>query len=352
MREGNFTNTILSWYARHARDLPWRNTKDPYLIWLSEIILQQTRVNQGLPYFEKIQEAFPTVKDLAKVSETAFLRYWQGLGYYSRARNLLKTAKIISDRGGQFPSSFEELKKLPGIGEYTAAAIASFAFQEAVPVVDGNVFRILSRYFGIRLDISQASSKKYFFDLSRELISRKNPDIFNQAIMEFGSLQCWVKPQCETCPLIQSCFAYNHKEIANLPVKTKSIKMKKRYFHYIFIQRGREFFFQERKGKDIWEGLWEPYLIETNSSELKPSDCKALNYSHLKIITKEKIHQLSHQRIYSNAYFYQESEGFEIPKTLENRWLDAREIELMPKSILVENLINDNHLTGFLSLDK
>ncbi len=352
MKNEKFSEDIIHWYKLNSRDLPWRKTRDPYLIWLSEIILQQTRVNQGLPYFNKISEAFPNVLSLAKADETIFLRYWQGLGYYSRARNLLKTARIIVENGGQFPNSFLELLKLPGIGEYTAAAIASFAFKEKVPVVDGNVFRILSRYFGIDLDISQNSTKKYFFELSKELIPSKNPDIYNQAIMEFGSLQCWVKPDCEVCPLQDSCWAYKNKAIDKLPVKNQKIKIKKRYFHYFFLVKGDKIYFQERSGKDVWEGLWEPYLIESESEEISKQDLQRMNIPQIEILPYQKIHQLSHQKIFSKAYFCQVSDDFFISEKRKNQWLTLQEVDLIPKSILVENLFNYNQVNKFLTLDK
>lgn len=349
MGSHHFTSKIIQWYQVNARELPWRNTQDPYLIWLSEIILQQTRVNQGLPYFQKITEAFPTVEALAAVNETDFLRYWQGLGYYSRARNLLKTARIVHQNNNQFPDNFSELFQLPGIGEYTAAAIASFAFGETVPVVDGNVFRILSRYFGIEKDISLSSTKKYFFDLSKELIDKKNPAIYNQAIMEFGSLQCWVKPQCEVCPLQDSCWAFANNAIQQLPVKTKKLQIKNRYFHYFFIEFEGKIFFQERKNKDVWQGLWEPYLIESDSEEFPVDQLSASDFKNIQILDFKKVHQLSHQKIFANAYFCQIFDKNWIKNSAQNRWLNAGEIDLIPKSTLVENLITHNHLERLLT---
>ena len=210
-----FSNSLTAWYLQNKRDLPWRNTTDPYKIWLSEIMLQQTRVAQGLPYFLRFIESFPTVFDLANASEEEVLKLWQGLGYYSRARNLHATAKIIAnDYGGDFPNNFKELLKLKGVGDYTAAAIASFSFNEVIPVVDGNVYRVLARYFDIETNIALPKAKKEFFELASELISKENPALFNQAIMEFGALQCVPQnPDCSKCVLNSSCLGLQKKKV-------------------------------------------------------------------------------------------------------------------------------------------
>lgn len=252
-----FTNQLIHWYPKNRRELPWRNTKDPYIIWLSEIILQQTRVAQGLPYFTLFLERFPTVQDLASAPEEEILRCWQGLGYYSRARNLHACAKsIVQEYGGVFPSSYNELLSLKGVGSYTAAAIASFAFGQQVAVVDGNVFRVLSRFFGIEDDIGSSGGKKAFEKLANQLIPQENPDIYNQAIMEFGALQCVPKnPDCNSCPLQHSCFAYGDKAVGKFPVKAGKTKIRKRYFQYFHIQCGKEVVINKRTGNDIWMGL-------------------------------------------------------------------------------------------------
>jgi len=221
-----FAKTLTSWYLQNKRDLPWRNTENPYFIWLSEIMLQQTRVAQGLPYFLRFVQSFPTVFDLAKADEEKVLKLWQGLGYYSRARNLHKTAQHIAfELDGVFPNNYNDLLKLKGIGEYTAAAIASFSYHEAVPVVDGNVFRVLARYFDIETDIAQASAKKEFSALAYELMPKDSPALFNQAIMEFGALQCVPRnPDCSICPLNSGCLALQKKKVDQLPVKSKKQK--------------------------------------------------------------------------------------------------------------------------------
>nr|WP_321539525.1 A/G-specific adenine glycosylase [Flavobacterium piscinae] len=221
-----FSNRLIQWYLENKRDLPWRNTTNPYPIWLSEIILQQTRVAQGLPYYERFIETFPTVFDLANASEEQVLKLWQGLGYYSRGRNLHKTAQIIAfELNGTFPTTYTELLKLKGIGSYTAATIASFSQKEVVPVVDGNVFRILARYFDVETDISSATAKKEFTALANELIDSKQPDVFNQALMEFGALQCVPKnPNCSICVFKDSCAALQKKKVDLLPIKLKKRK--------------------------------------------------------------------------------------------------------------------------------
>ena len=261
-----FSKKVVEWYRLNQRSLPWRETKDPFHIWLSEIILQQTRVNQGLPYYEKFIEAFPSVDKLAAASEQKVLRLWQGLGYYTRARNLHKCAKmIVNSYGGSFPASYNELLLLPGIGAYTAAAIASISFNESVAVVDGNVYRVLSRVFGISTEINSPKGKKEFFELANQLIDKKNPAMFNQAVMEFGALFCKpVNPSCESCTFKASCFAYNNNLVASLPVKKKNKPARRRYFYYFVIQSGKSLLMSKRGKKDIWEGLYDFYLLEKN----------------------------------------------------------------------------------------
>src|SRR5690606_28672368 len=218
-----FSQKLISWYLQNKRDLPWRNTKNPYKIWLSEVILQQTRVAQGLPYYENFVKHFPTVFDLAKANEEQVLKIWQGLGYYSRARNLHHTAQYVSENlNGEFPKTYNKLIKLKGIGSYPAAAISSFSNDENVAVLDGNVYRVLSRYFGIETDISSSQGKKEFQEMADEVLDKKRPALFNQAIMEFGALQCVPKnPNCEVCVFNDSCVALQKNKVAQLPVKLK-----------------------------------------------------------------------------------------------------------------------------------
>ncbi|WP_375579469.1 A/G-specific adenine glycosylase [Marivirga tractuosa] len=234
----SFSNSLINWYKNNKRDLPWRNTTDPYKIWLSEIILQQTRVNQGLPYYNKFVSQYPKVLDLAKAPEDEVMRLWQGLGYYSRARNLHECAKsVVKDYNSEFPKAYNELLKLKGVGKYTAAAIASFAFEQAVPVVDGNVFRVLARYFDVSDDISQPKTFTKFFNIAKELIPDDYAASFNQAMMELGATICTPKkPDCENCPLSQECEARIHHKQSELPVKMKKIKIKNRYLYYLIWQ--------------------------------------------------------------------------------------------------------------------
>ena len=263
-----FSNSLIHWYLNNKRDLPWRNTHNPYNIWLSEIMLQQTRVAQGLPYYLDFITTFPTVFDLAKAPEEKVLKHWQGLGYYSRARNLHFTAQYVANElKGEFPNNYKELLKLKGIGEYTAAAIASFSHNEAVPVVDGNVFRVLSRYFDIETDISLATAKKEFSDLALELMPKNDPATFNQAIMEFGATHCKPKnPYCHICPFNEGCLAFNKNRIAELPVKIKSAKAKKKHFNFlVFISEDNKTILEKRESKGIWQNLYQFPLIETES---------------------------------------------------------------------------------------
>lgn len=340
-----FAESLIIWYKDHARDLPWRRTQDPYLIWLSEIILQQTRVVQGLPYYYKLSEAFPTVFDLAAADETTLFRLWQGLGYYSRARNLHKTAKfIVETRGGIFPTSYTELLQLTGVGPYTAAAIASFAFGEASPVVDGNVFRILARHFGIETDILHSSARKEFTRLAQELIPSSDPARFNQAIMEFGSLQCSPAPTCDPCPLISSCFAYQNGRVQDLPVKTKSKAPRIRQFKYFVIEQSGRLLVHQRQVKDIWQGLWEFFCVESNelSEAIDLHPFLSLMMPYAVPLQSPGIHVLSHQKIVSEAWmvYLPADFTFELPENYQ--WILSPEFEQLGKPVLLLNLITDN----------
>ena len=259
-------NALIVWYEENKRDLPWRNTHDPYFIWISEIILQQTRVNQGLPYFHNFVEQFPDVKALATAPEEKVLRAWQGLGYYSRARNLHAAAKFIYyNLEGNFPKSFSSLLNLKGVGEYTAAAIASFAYKEKVPVLDGNVMRVLSRLFDLQDDIKLPATRKKMLTLAGEIIPGDKPDLFNQAIMEFGALHCTpVNPACSACVLNVECEAFKNKTQNQRPVKSQKVTVKERYFNYIVFKQENGVYMKQRKGGDIWQGLFDFYLYETD----------------------------------------------------------------------------------------
>ncbi len=306
----DFARLITRWYKENKRDLPWRNSKDAYFIWLSEIILQQTRVAQGTPYYLAFTENFPTVFDLANASEQEILKLWQGLGYYSRARNLHQTAQFLTSHfNGEFPNNYDELLKLKGVGEYTAAAIASFCFDEAVPVVDGNVFRVLARVFNIQTDIQSAGAKKEFKALAQELMPKKESALFNQAIMEFGALQCVPKsPNCTVCPLNQGCLAFRDKLVDSLPVKQKKLKIKQRFFNYIvFVDESGHSIIQKRHAKGIWHNLYEFPLIETsNSLTFDDFENHIINQEFVdnqiesieEINPVSQVHKLTHQHLY------------------------------------------------------
>ena len=320
----NFYDLITRWYLINKRDLPWRNTNNPYAIWLSEIMLQQTRVAQGLPYFERFVAAFPTVFDLAQADEEQVLKLWQGLGYYSRARNMHKTAQIVAhDYNGIFPSTYTELLKLKGIGEYTAAAIASFSFNEKVNVVDGNVFRVLSRYLNIETDISSATAKKEFAAIANELMENRDSALFNQAIMEFGALQCVPKnPNCNDCVLNKSCAALQHKKVDQLPVKTKKTKVRNRYFNYlIFEDQQSNTILRKRTEKGIWHNLYEFPVIETETETATETIIEQIkttysDYGIESIATFDETiqHKLSHQLL--SLRFYRVNISKNLPNSL------------------------------------
>ncbi len=304
------SNKLAVWYKKNKRDLPWRNITNPYKIWLSEIILQQTQVIQGLNYYIKFTETFPTVNDLANAPEDQVMRLWQGLGYYSRARNLHATAKHIqATYHGIFPTTYETIKELKGVGDYTTAAIASFAYNLPHAVVDGNVYRVLSRLFDIHTPINSTQGKKEFQLIADELLNKKQPALHNSAIMEFGAL--WCKPQnpkCTECFVQEHCTAFKNDTISVLPVKNKTIKIKHRYFNYFIINFNEDVYISKRVEKDIWQNLYEFLLIETIS---ETSEQVILNDSKLKTIlsqfsvnsiTSVKKHILSHQHLHTVFY--------------------------------------------------
>lgn len=308
----SFSAILINWYLKNKRDLPWRDTRDPYKIWLSEIILQQTRVEQGLPYYIKFTEKYPNVKKLAKAEEDEVLKLWQGLGYYSRARNLHFTAKeILKNYTGRFPDNYQDIRGLKGIGDYTAAAIASFAYNLPYAVVDGNVMRVLSRYLGINEPIDSTQGKKMLAEAAQELLDKKNPAVYNQAIMEFGATYCVpVKPNCENCVFKTACEAFRLKKVNELPVKSKKTKIKQRYFHYLIIEHKGKTFLQKRSADDIWQGLYEFPLIETDKSLdfeelIKQSEIKKFfNNESIQLIktSNDKKHVLSHQHIHARFF--------------------------------------------------
>lgn len=321
---------IADWYRQNKRTLPWRETKNPYFIWLSEIILQQTRVNQGLNYYKKFVKNYPTVIDLANADEQQVLADWQGLGYYSRARNLHATARTIAfELDGNFPNSFAEIKKLKGIGDYTAAAIASFAYDLQHPVVDGNVFRVICRYFDIDTPIDSTQGKKMIDQLAIELLGDHPAALHNQAIMEFGALQCVpANPNCAVCPLMESCAAFANKTVAVRPVKQGKTKVRNRYFHYLHFDATDELLLEKRTGNDIWKHLFQFPLLELEEEmDLLEVERQLIETFQLKpeTVSSPIKHILSHQRIHARVWKFS---AFPPENTMETTWFTVSKSDL------------------------
>jgi A/G-specific adenine glycosylase len=349
-----FSERIIRWYEYHKRDLPWRHTRDPYFIWLSEIILQQTRVVQGLPYYQKFTEHFPTVHSLAAADEQEVIRLWQGLGYYSRARNLHQTARFVANHlHGVFPVTYEALLRLKGVGAYTAAAIASFANDEAVAVVDGNVYRVLARVFGVEADILSSVGKKQFSILAQQLIPADRAAIYNQAIMEFGALQCQpVAPDCLLCPLQAECIANATGKVNILPVKSKKTKSRERFFNYVVIKQGDRIALNKRHERDIWQEMYDFYLIESEKLIVDLDDLandKVVGTLLLNATvtppTKITKHVLTHQRIQAQFWV------IELPTQMDAQlpdnllFYDANEADKLPKPVLISTFWKENFFT-------
>lgn len=309
------TRTLLDWYAENKRELPWRETADPYLIWISEIILQQTRVAQGYDYFLRFVRRFPDVATLAAASEDEVMKYWQGLGYYSRARNLHAAAKSMN---GVFPKTYREVRALKGVGDYTAAAICSIAYNMPYAVVDGNVYRVLSRYFGIDTPIDSTEGKKVFAALAEEMLDKSGPATYNQAIMDFGAIQCTPQsPACMFCPLADSCAALAAGKVSKLPVKEHKTKTSNRYFNYIYVRMGACTFVHKRTVDDIWKNLFELPLIESDREWTEEEFLQSPAFRSLiaggetpvvRTVVRNVKHVLSHRIIYANFYEVELSE--------------------------------------------
>lgn len=369
MTNNSFTTTLLRWYAENGRELPWRGTCDPYAIWLSEVILQQTRIAQGWEYWERFMQRFPTVGDLASASEDEVLRLWQGLGYYSRARNLHFAARQIV-ANGKFPETLDDIKRLKGVGDYTAAAIASMAFGLPAAVVDGNVYRVLARYFGIETPINSTEGKKLFATLAQSLLSDDQPAAFNQAMMDFGAIQCTPQsPRCLVCPLQETCAALREGRTETLPVKIKTVKIKTRRLTYIYIRCNGETAIRRRPVGDIWAGLWEPPQASSDSLpvSLSPSlkdnvagvpasvsfpieegegDCLAENVcwekllngaSGLSLLRKGVKHVLTHRILLADFYLWETENKPPLPS--EYIWIDENDLDTYAKPRLIEKLI-------------
>lgn len=342
-----FVTNLLKWYDKNKRDLPWRHTQNPYKIWLSEIILQQTRVEQGLSYYVAFLDKYPSVFALAKASEQEVLKLWQGLGYYSRARNLHFTARyIVENLKGEFPKSYTELLKLKGVGKYTAAAIASFAYGEVVPAIDGNAYRVLSRVFGEYELINTPKAEKRFRELSEEILPEKFVGEYNQAIMELGAVVCKPKtPNCPICPIEAVCWAMENKKQHELPVKKIASKVRKRYFNYFVIEENENLVLQERLEKDVWQHLFQFPLLEQENPSLKDITLFLQEYFKLscEIIlhqenTETIIHKLSHQHLYITFWSVKMSITFLPPKYI---MVKKENLDSYPFPIVIANFIKD-----------
>ena len=319
-----FPLTLLRWFRENGRDLPWRQTHDPYAIWLSEIILQQTQVKQGWDYWERFMRRWPTVEDLAAATEDEVLREWQGLGYYSRARNLHFAAKQIVALG-HFPNTFEEIRQLKGVGDYTAAAIGSIAFGLPTAVVDGNVYRVLARHFGIDTPINTTEGKKVFTALAQELLPEDKASEYNQAIMDFGAIQCTpASPTCSSCPLMESCVALREDRVGELPVKLKTLKVRERHLIYIYVRCQGYVAIHRRGPGDIWQGLWEPWLVDT-----APTGA---------LLVKQGVkHVLTHRILLADFYLWEVAERPTLPD--DYIWIKETELDDYAKPRLIERLL-------------
>ena len=340
-----FSNRLVTWYLQNKRDLPWRNSQNPYYIWLSEIILQQTRVDQGMAYYFKFIDNFPSVFHLANASEEEVLKLWQGLGYYSRARNLHFSAKyIVNELNGVFPSTYSDILKLKGVGDYTASAIASFCFNEPTAVVDGNVYRVLSRYFGIFTPINSTKGIKEFKLLAQELINSKKAGMHNQAIMEFGAIMCKPQnPDCTICPLSESCVAFGNNTIKELPVKEKKLKVRNRYFNYLVVETADGKTLVEKRTKGIWINLYQFPLVESkqeiNELELVKSDLFQSLFSEMStdvllFNSNMVVHKLSHQHIFTKFWIVKTAPSIKFN-------IEWRSISQFPVPVLIDNFLNE-----------
>ena len=328
----NFAATLLQWFKNNGRSLPWRETKDAYAIWLSEVILQQTRIVQGMSYWERFMAKWPTVNDLAAATENEVLKAWQGLGYYSRARNLHTAARQVMELGG-LRQTFKELKTLKGVGDYTAAAIASIAFGEPVAVVDGNVYRVLSRYYGIETSIDSTEGKKEFQALAQSLLPINEPADYNEAIMDFGATQCTPNSShCSACPLCETCVAFREQRINELPVKSKKVKQRERHFTYLYIEYEGKIAIHQRGAGDIWQGLWEfPQEEHLTSSEDSAWKTEA------QLLQKGVKHILTHQILLADIYLWRPKNRPQLPS--EFIWIEKQDLENYALPRLIEILL-------------
>ena len=334
----SFTTTILQWFRENGRVLPWRETRDPYAIWLSEIILQQTRIDQGRPYWERFMQRWHTVEELAAATEDEVLREWQGLGYYSRARNLHAAARQVVALGG-FPETLEGIKGLKGVGDYTAAAIASFAFGLPAAVVDGNVYRVLARHYGIDTPINTTEGKKEFAALAQSLLPPRSSSDYNQAMMDFGAVQCTPSgPLCPSCPLQETCIALREGRVDELPVKRKTLKVRERRLTYVYIRFKGETAIRRRPAGDIWQGLYEPLCIEVRGERLEVREMLGEPGHFLPLKTNVK-HILTHRIIYADFYLWEPTERPSLPDGYF--WVKEEDLDQYGVPRLVELLLEE-----------
>ena len=352
-RYSEIAQTLIRWYEKNARDLPWRDTKDPYTIWVSEIILQQTTVNQGLPYFKKFIRKYPDVQALASAHEDELLKVWEGLGYYNRARNMHGSAKeIVSSHEGEFPNSYEDIIRLKGVGPYTAAAISSFAFGQPYPVVDGNVSRLISRLFGIADPVDKGPVIKKIYGIADKLITHASPEIFNQAVMEFGALQCVPKnPDCESCPLKRQCISYRQGWVKEIPVKSKKVKKRTRYFSYYHIVDSEGLIIiEKRSGNDIWKGLFQFPLLEDSKQSFQ-------NPPVVNFVRKQDVGEmrssdpytqtLSHQKIYARFIYITITKKHNLFPRENIQLVGHAELKNYPFPKIIDLYLSDKSITLF-----
>ncbi len=360
-RGGEFRSRLMLWHAAHQRPMPWKGEKNPYLVWLSEIILQQTRVEQGLPYYEAFKNRFPAIGDLAAAPDDEVMKLWEGLGYYSRARNMLAAARQVVDQyGGQFPMQYDQIVALPGVGPYTAAAIASFAFNQPYAVLDGNVFRVLARFENLDTPIDSSVGKKAFTALAQQMLDQQQPGAYNQAIMDFGASVCTPRsPACTACPLTLYCKAYASGSVLQLPVKSKKIARRDRYFNYLVIQPAgaQSVWIRQRTEKDIWQLLYEFPMIETGELVDQPGDLYSLAefqslMQHTEFVLRKKSppirQELTHQRIIGAFWELEIPEKAELPKLDDAIQVDRKNLNKFAFPRLIDGYLKDNSL--FLEL--
>ncbi len=358
LKTPNFSKQLLKWYSKNARSHPWKKIKNPYFIWLSEIILQQTRVEAGTPYYLKFIETYPTIQQLAKASQDEVYSLWKGLGYYSRARNLHHTAKTIVDKhNGQFPENYEAILALKGIGPYTAAAIASFAFDLPYPVMDGNVKRVIARYYGYTKDVMAAANKKELQLLLDQSFNKKQPALFNQAIMDFGATVCKPKsPNCQACPFSKTCLAFQQNEVKSIPLRISKIKRRDRYFHYLVIKDDKHILFKKRQDKDIWQHLYDfPSIEHDENKQLSLKVLKGFvkEYTHVSakkadiLVKGPKSQILSHQRIIARFYTIYQSDLKSIAKENDLDLVQLKNSSSFAVPKIIDWYLKDNSISLF-----